>query len=305
MKLPKIISQNSRPLLMLSAMSCGVLLYKPLNVVNVVTDNLLAPSLIFLMLFVTFCKVRIRDLRCTWLQISMVLFQIIATPLSYYIFLPFGEIVAQGAMICFLAPIAMAAVAVGALLGGNVSTIASYTLTCNLVIAFVAPYYLDIYGNGECTLTQILWRVAPLLLTPMFAAQLLKKIWRRAVEWVAAHSQISFYMWLVSMLVTLARTTGFVVEVHNDVPLQIGLELAIIALLSCLIQFAIGRRLGNYFGEAVAATQSLGQKNTVLAVWLAQSFLHPVSSIAPTAYIIWQNIVNSYQIYRHDRKSRL
>lgn len=51
-----------------------------------------------------------------------------------------------------------------------------------------------------------------------------------------------------------------------------------------------------------AGGQSLGQKNTVLAVWMAQSFLDPISSIAPTAYIVWQNFVNSYQIYRHDQR---
>ena len=35
---------------------------------------------------------------------------------------------------------------------------------------------------------------------------------------------------------------------------------------------------------------------------MAQSFLNPVSSIAPTAYIVWQNFVNSYQIYRKDQE---
>jgi hypothetical protein len=40
----------------------------------------------------------------------------------------------------------------------------------------------------------------------------------------------------------------------------------------------------------------------VLAVWMAQSFLNPISSIAPTAYIVWQNLVNSYQIYKKDRE---
>ena len=48
----------------------------------------------------------------------------------------------------------------------------------------------------------------------------------------------------------------------------------------------------------ITAGQSLGQKNTVLAVWMAQSFLNPLACVAPTAYIVWQNIVNSYQIYR-------
>jgi len=46
-------------------------------------------------------------------------------------------------------------------------------------------------------------------------------------------------------------------------------------------------------------------KNTVLAVWMAQSFLDPISSIAPTAYIVWQNFVNSYQIWKKDKESRI
>ncbi len=208
-------------------------------------------------------------------------------------------------MICFLAPIAMAAVAVGSLLGGSATTITSYTLLCNLVVAFAAPFYLDIFGNGECTLMQILYRVAPLLIMPMVAAQLLKFFWRAAADWIGAHGIMSFYMWLVTMLMTLARTTDFVIDMREDVSLPIAIGLILVALIACATQFAIGRRLGARFGDKVAGTQSLGQKNTALSVWLAQSFLSPVSSIAPTAYIIWQNLANSYQIFRHDRKNRL
>ncbi len=61
--------------------------------------------------------------------------------------------------------------------------------------------------------------------------------------------------------------------------------------------------MGRRYGDTVAGGQSLGQKNTVLAVWMAQQFLDPVSSVAPTAYIVWQNFVNSYQIYKKDRKA--
>ena len=80
------------------------------------------------------------------------------------------------------------------------------------------------------------------------------------------------------------------------------LWLVFAALVICLVQFKVGRTLGRRYGDAPAGGQSLGQKNTVLAVWMAQSFLDPISSIAPTAYIVWQNFVNSYQIYRHDRR---
>jgi len=43
----------------------------------------------------------------------------------------------------------------------------------------------------------------------------------------------------------------------------------------------------------------LGQKNTILAIWMAQMYLNPISSIAPGAYVLWQNIINSYQVWLH------
>ncbi len=287
---------------MITSMMCGVVFYQPLSVVDDLAYNIITPALIFLMLFVTFCRVRLRDLHFSRLHIWLILFQVVMTPLSYYLFLPFGELVAQGAMVCFMAPVAMAAVAVGALLGGNVMTIAGYTLVCNFVIAFFAPYILDIYGSGECTLTQILMRVVPLLLAPLAAAQTLKRVWKRAADWISKYSQMSFYMWLCSMAVTLARTTGFVIDVADTITLITALTLSGVALFACVTQYYIGHRIGVHYNDSVAATQSLGQKNTILAVWLAQSFLNPVSSIAPTAYIIWQNLVNSFQLYRHDRR---
>ena len=61
----------------------------------------------------------------------------------------------------------------------------------------------------------------------------------------------------------------------------------------------IGRKEPEQAGKA--ASQLLGQKNTILVVWMSQTFLNPISSVAPTAYIVWQNIANSYQIYHHDK----
>ena len=109
-------------------------------------------------------------------------------------------------------------------------------------------------------------------------------------------------MWLLSLIVIIGRTTSFIIDLH-DASISTELWLAFVALVICLVQFKIGRMLGRRYGDAVAGGQSLGQKNTVLAVWMAQAFLNPVSSIAPTAYIAWQNLVNSYQIYRKDHES--
>lgn len=206
-------------------------------------------------------------------------------------------------MICVLAPIAMAAVVIGGMLGANVATMTTYSLLCNMVIALVAPVVIALTGSGHCSFVEILSRVAPLLIMPFAAAQCCRFLFHRASRWIADHSQISFYMWLLSLVVIIGRTTAFIIDLR-DVSPGIELWLVFAALVICLVQFKIGRMLGRRYGDAVAGGQSLGQKNTVLAVWMAQSFLNPISSIAPTAYIVWQNFVNSYQIYRRDRERR-
>jgi bile acid:Na+ symporter, BASS family len=42
----------------------------------------------------------------------------------------------------------------------------------------------------------------------------------------------------------------------------------------------------------------LGQKNTVLAIWMAVTYLNPLSSVGPCSYVVWQNIINSWQLWK-------
>ena len=78
--------------------------------------------------------------------------------------------------------------------------------------------------------------------------------------------------------------------------------LTIGALAVCLLQFWVGRKLGGIMGEKVSMAQSLMQKNTVLAVWLAMAYMTPLASVAPAAYIAWQNIVNSWQLWHFNSR---
>ena len=144
---------------------------------------------------------------------------------------------------------------------------------------------------------QILSKVAPLLIAPFVAGQLCRLLTPKLAGWVADHSRVSFYIWLVSLSIIVGRRTAFVID-HSTTEAQTEIVLAIVAAVICVAQFILGRKIGAKYGDTVAGGQSLGQKNTILAVWMAQSFLNPLSSVAPTAYIIWQNIVNSYQIYK-------
>lgn len=286
-----------RTMAMPLGMLTGALLCREMEWIEQATRGWLTPFFIGSILFVTFCRVDARQIRFSLLHLWLLLFQAAGCFVAYYVMLPAGEVVAQGAMICVLAPIAMAAVVIGGMLGAKVETMVAYSLLCNMSVALFAPVILSMYGNGECTIAEILQRVAPMLILPFVMAQITRRTMPKVSGWVAAHSQISFYIWLMSLIVIIGRTTCFILD-HDEADRGVEILLAVVSLIICLTQFIVGRTLGRRYGDAAAGGQSLGQKNTVMAVWMSQSFLDPLSSVAPTAYIVWQNIVNSYQLYR-------
>ena len=283
-------------------MVVGALFCRQIAWLDAAAQGMLTPVFIFTMLFITFCRVDARRIRFSWMHLWLLLFQIIASVGVYYSLAHFDIVVAQGAMICILAPVAMAAVVIGGMLGANLETMAAYSLLCNIAIALYAPLLLHAFGNGECTMAQILQKVSPLLIAPFVAGQFCRFCLRRVSNWVSAHGYLSFYIWLLSLIVIIGRTTCFLLD-QTQASLSTEIILALVALIICLVQFGLGRYIGRRYGDTVAGGQSLGQKNTVLAVWLSQAFLDPISSVAPTAYIVWQNIVNSYQLWRAGRKS--
>ncbi len=295
------LHRNVRTVAMPAAMVVGALLCRPISAIETGSGQMITPTLIFLMLFVTFCRVKPSQMHPSMMHLWLLLFQLVVSIGVYFALRPVNVIVAQGAMICVLAPVAMAAVVIAGMLGANVATMATYSLLCNMAVALVAPVILSFTGTGACSFAQIMARIAPLLIMPFAAAQFCRFVLPKAAKWIGDHSQISFYMWLLSLMVIIGRTTAFILDLH-DASLSTELWLAFVALVLCLVQFKTGRMLGRRYGDPAAGGQSLGQKNTVLAVWMAQSFLNPISSIAPTAYIVWQNFVNSYQIYKKDRE---
>ena len=295
------LHRNVKTVAMPSAMLVGAVLCLPVTALETWSGRMVTPVLIFLMLFVTFCRVRPSEMRLSMLHGWLLLFQTIACVGVYFLLLPLDRTVAQGAMICVLAPVAMAAVVIGGMLGANVATMATYSLLCNMAVALLAPAVLSFAGTGACSFAGMLARIVPLLVLPFVAAQCCRAVLPGVAGWVAAHSRISFYLWLVSLAVVIGRTTAFLIDLH-DASAATELWLAAAALVICLVQFKTGRAIGRRYGDPAAGGQSLGQKNTVLAVWMAQSFLDPISSVAPTAYIVFQNFVNSYQIWRKDRE---
>ncbi len=290
--------QKLKPWLLPIAMLTGMLFHSAIDSVQ-----FLAPWLIFAMLLITFCRIRPSEFRIGKLTWAVVMVQIIGAVVVFFGLKPFGDDIAGGGMICVLCPTATAAPVITAMLGGSIALLVSVSVLSNLAAAIFAPAFFAMLDSaaaahisfGTAFIT-ILSKVGPLILGPMAVAIILMYTAPRVHDAIASRQSLSFYLWAVSLIIVVGRAVSFAMSEPADrIPEMIAL--AVVAGLLCLLQFYIGHRIGLRYGDAVAGTQGLGQKNTVLAVWMAVTYLNPICSIAPAAYILWQNTVNSLQLY--------
>ena len=134
-------------------------------------------------------------------------------------------------------------------------------------------------------------------------------------------AQTPFYLWVASIVVLTAVVTETTISNFKSQISNI-LILLVFSFLACLIQFALGKLIGYLMPapskgtdyqdvlinpaaapttmaevSSITAGQAFGQKNTSLGVWMAQTYLSPLAALGAAAYIIWQNIFNSVQLF--------
>lgn len=293
-----------KPWMLPLAMLCGMFFHEAIDSVQ-----FMAPYLIFTMLLITFCRIRPSEFRVGRLALAVVGVQVVGSVAAWLLLAPISRDLAGGAMICILCPTATAAPVITAMLGGSIVILVAISVLSNLAAALCVPAFFALVGSGSAEISfadaflTILSKVGPLILAPMAVALLLQWCLPRAHKAISDHQSLSFYLWAVSLIIVVGRAVSFAMnEPAERIPEMIAL--ALVALVACCLQFIVGRRLGRAYGDCIAGAQGLGQKNTVLAVWMAVTYLNPICSIAPAAYILWQNTINSLQLYLKVRREQ-
>ena len=270
------------------------------------------PGLIFAMLFVTFCKVNIKELKPSKWHLWLLLFQLlsfIAISLSIAIVPDMPEtlrVLLEAAMMCLMCPTATAAAVITARLGGNSASLISYTMQINIAVALVAPLLLALSHPVEgmslaASFLLIMGKVFPLLLLPLLCSEIVRRLLPRLhAVLVTKGRNLPFYLWLVALSLAIAMTTRAIA--HSSLSIWVMAGIAAVSLVCCIVQFAFGRFIGRRNGEVIAGGQSLGQKNTVFAIWFACTFLTPVTAIAGGFYSLWHNLVNTWQLYKYNHR---
>lgn len=263
------------------------------------------PYVIFLILALTFSGVRLSSLRPSKLDFWIASFQTAVSIGLYWIlfYLTSDEVLAQGAMMCVLCPVASSVTVVAAMLGADAVRTTTYTIVGNLLVSIVAPIYISIItgtsdgaGIGLVFLS-IFSKIAVVIALPFVVMWCLQKFVFKINAKISEYKQFSFYLWAFALFVTVGQTIDFVVERLNENIANV-LWLGVISLLICIAQFSMGKAIGERYNDRIAGGQILAQKNSAMGIWMLNTFLNPIASVGLAFYSIWQNLFNSWQIYR-------
>ena len=270
------------------------------------------PMFMFLILFVTFCKVDFHRLRPVGWHLWVCVFQLLFIAIivgSILVFQIRGRdlVLLEAILTCIIGPGAAAAAVVTQKLGGSLEELTTYTFISNFLCATLVPVCFPLIDPSLHlgflrSFLIILYKVCLVLLVPMVLAYIVKHYFHRFHRWVVGVKDLSYYLWAVSLSIVTGTTVKNIC--HAETTVGFLLMIALLGLVLCIIQFAVGRYVGHFFNRTVEAGQALGQKNTAFAIWIAYTYLNPLSSVGPGCYILWQNIINSVEIWQHRKHER-
>ena len=293
-----------RPYVLPIAIVLGLLFHTWCGLIKVIV-----PYLVFSILLLNFAAVNVKKLRFSKMDVWLMIYQIVVSIGMYYLLtaLNVNEIVAQGVLVGVICPVAASVVVISCMLGANRETVTSYTIIGNLMVAVMAPIYFSFIGtNQEMTfLTSFLMifkKIGTVIALPFFVALIGQNFLPKVNDFFCKIKGLSFYLWAMALTITLGQTIDFMfLEGKENMSAIIWLGIA--SIVFCAIQFGLGKFIGYKYGDIIAGGQLLGQKNSAMGIWMANTYLNPLAAIFPAMYSVWQNLFNSIQLWWHDKKS--
>ncbi len=295
--------QRIRPYVLPIAIVLGLLLHRWCAMFS-----FLVPFIIFCILLLTFTAVDLRRLRMTMIDLWLILFQVVVSISCYLTITLLGgsHIVAEGVLIGVLCPVASSVAVVACMLGANRETVTTYTIVGNLMVAVMAPVVFSLIGDHpERGLIDgfllMLSKIGSTLALPFFLAVLMQFMLPSVNNFIAQYKGLGFYLWSLALLFTLGQTIDYIF-LNGEGNWGSILWLGGLSLVFCVLQFGFGRWLGRRYGDVISGGQLLGQKNSAMGIWMANTFLTPLSSVFLAFYSIYQNVWNAWQLAHYKKK---
>lgn len=271
------------------------------------------PLSVFATLFVTFSKVQFHLMRLSSWHWLVVLLQVLLVGLLITTILVLEHKGAgasvkwtlEAVLVCVIAPCATAAPVVTAKLGGDITQMTTFTMLSSLVGAVLIPAVFPLLepSTGATFLSAflvILKKMAVILVLPLVLGFIVRHWVGSVRRYIELHSDLGFYSWAFSLSITAGVTLRNILQSASGS--MVLLCIALLTLLTSVLQYVLGNLIGRRYGVGVCAVQGMFQKNTALAIWVSWLYLSPLSSVGAGCYVLWQNMINSYELWRHRKK---
>ena len=267
------------------------------------------PFMVFSTLFSTYCRIDFHQMRPHRWHVGVLLAQVVLVALNVWIIFrveadPEQKLLWESVLTCIIGPAATAAPVVTAKIGGNINTMTAYVVISAFASALMIPAAFPLLERGVSAgfwemFFIILQKLAMVLVAPLVLGWCVQHYAKRLCAWIVSIPDLSFYLWAAQLAVTSGVTVRNIV--HSDAALRTLLMIAVLSLILCLALFLIGRWIGSRLGDEIDGGQALFQKNTALSIWVAYVYLNPVASVGAGCYVLWQNIINSLELWQYRR----
>ena len=237
------------------------------------------------MLFMVYLQLDLRELKPRFAHWVILAANLAVGIAGYLVFKVLGNReLAWAAFFIGITPTATAAPVIMNFLNGRVGFVVSGLVITNIGVSLaLLPLIPAVTGNMSWSFAlDVFTNLVVIMVLPCVAALIVRKIRPEATAWPKKFKMLSLSIW--SLLLFIISAAG-------------------IAALICAVNFTLGywivprdlRREGS---------QTLGQKNTMLTLYLAMTFASPLAALGPTFYVICHNTWNACQLFIYDRKQK-
>lgn len=212
---------------------------------------------------------------------------------------------AQVVFFTAITPTATAAPVIVGLIGGNINYTVTTFLLSNVLTSLLFPVLIPVVVGQPAmgVINDVLVRVFSVTLFPLVIALMFRATSTAKAESLGKRlAPYTFYVW-ITLVVLIASNARHFLDQQAQIPWDLLGIIAATSLFICIINFVVGYCIGKP-AYALECSQALGQKNTSYTVYLALHYANPMVALGPTIYVLWHNLWNAYQLYRHDASAK-
>lgn len=199
-----------------------------------------------------------------------------------------------------LSPPANAAPAMSKILGGNPVLMLKIFIIGHVIACFSIPLVFGYFSNTYSLelyfemAKAIFNKMQPIVTIPLALAFGMRIFNPDFADKFLKFQKYTIFIWTFSVFLIISNASYKIQNMENmDWNMFFGMS--VLSLVFCILLFVVGWFIGKP-KHPIEFSQSLGQKNTVLIIILAQTFAKemPLVVLGPIWYVVWQNLVLSF-----------